>query len=84
MKTLQGSGIPTNIIDNKEVSTNATVQTTCMHKTKDTSCLREEWSDELQNLSNYLDLNTCLLKECPSQNTQYVCTRGLSLDFILF
>jgi len=35
MKTLQGSGIPTNIIDNKEVSTNATVQTTCMHKTRD-------------------------------------------------
>jgi len=35
MKTLHGSEISTNIIDNNEVSTNATVQTKCMHKTKD-------------------------------------------------
>ena len=35
MKTLQGSGISTNIIDNNEVNTNATVQTKHMHKTKD-------------------------------------------------
>ena len=35
MKTLHGSGISTNIIDNNEVSTNATVQTKCMHKTND-------------------------------------------------
>ena len=35
MKTLHGSGISTNIIDNNEVRTNATVQTKCMHKTKD-------------------------------------------------
>ena len=33
MKTLHGSGISTNIIDNNEVSTNTTVQTKCMHKT---------------------------------------------------
>ena len=35
MKTLHGSGISTNIIDNNEGSTNATVQTKCMHKTND-------------------------------------------------
>jgi len=35
MKTLHGSGILTNIIDNNEVNTNATVQTKRMHKTKD-------------------------------------------------
>ena len=35
MKTLHSFGISTNTIDNNEVSTNATVQTTCMHKTKD-------------------------------------------------
>ena len=34
MKTLHGSGISTNTIDNNEVSTNVTVQTTCMHKTR--------------------------------------------------
>ena len=35
MKNLHGSDISTNTIDNNEVSTNAIVQTTCMHKTKD-------------------------------------------------
>ena len=35
MKTLHGSGISTNIIDNNEISTNATIQTKCMHKTND-------------------------------------------------
>ena len=35
MKTLHGSGISTNIIDNNEVSTNVTIQTKCMHKTND-------------------------------------------------
>ena len=34
MKTLHDFEISTNIIDNK-VSTNATVQTKCMHKTND-------------------------------------------------
>ena len=34
LKTPHDSGISTNTIDNNEVSTNATVQTTCMHKTK--------------------------------------------------
>jgi len=35
MKTLHGSGISTNIIDNNEVSTNATFQTKRMHKTRE-------------------------------------------------
>ena len=35
MKTLHGSGISTNIIDNNEISNNATIQTKCMHKTND-------------------------------------------------
>ena len=35
MKTIHGSGIWTNIIDNNEVSTNAIVQTKYMHKTND-------------------------------------------------
>ena len=34
MKTLHGSGISTNTIDNNEVSTNVAVQTTCMPKTR--------------------------------------------------
>ena len=33
-KILRDSGISTDTIDNNEVNTNVTVQTTCMHKTK--------------------------------------------------
>ena len=33
-KTLHGSGISINTIDNNEVNTNITVQMTCMHKTR--------------------------------------------------
>jgi len=34
MKTLHGFGISTNTIDNNEISTNVTIQMTCMHKTR--------------------------------------------------
>ena len=43
MKTLHGSGISTNIIDNNEVNTNATVQTKRMHKTKDNRKNKKKW-----------------------------------------
>jgi len=35
MKTLHGSGISTNIINNNEINTNATIQRKRMHKTND-------------------------------------------------